>query len=255
MSMSNSPCQSRVLNEKKILSIGEGSVEYYTTKECGGESMRKIPVDEGDAYMSACLSCFKRYIRRVKEKGFWYGWFDCDYPPEAPVVGSKWYYLTLAKKALEKHADVEEEEAPQLTEVQEEEAQEATDATDATEAQEEEAQEEEAQEEEAQEEEAPEVQEEEAQEAQEEEAQQEEAQQIQEAQEEEAQEAQEAQADPEIDSLTQGIAQMTINDTRESLKKRIKELRSLAKPGKMTCKEMTAAFKEIDDLRLKIRML
>lgn len=207
--MSNSPCQSRVLNEKKILSTREGSVEYYTTKECGGESMRKIPVDEGDAYMSACLSCFKRYIRRVKEKGFWYGWFDCDYPPEAPVVGSKWYYLTLAKKALEKHADVEEEEAPQLTEVQEEEAQQ----------------------EEAQEEEAP-----EAHEAQEE-------------------EAQEAQADPEIDSLTQGIAQMTINDTRESLKKRIKELRSLAKPGKMTCKEMTAAFKEIDDLRLKIRML
>jgi hypothetical protein len=215
MSMSNSPCQSRVLNEKKILSIREGSVEYYTTKECGGESMRKIPVDEGDAYMSACLSCFKRYIRRVKEKGFWYGWFDCDYPPEAPVVGSKWYYLTLAKKALEKHADVEEEEAPQLTEVQEEEATEA-----------------------------PEVQEEEAHEAQEEEA-----------QEEEAQEAQEAQADPEIDSLTQGIAQMTINDTRESLRKRIKELKSLAKPGKMTCKEMTAAFKEIDDLRLKIRML
>ena len=180
--------------------------------------MRKIPVDEGDAYMSACLSCFKRYIRRVKEKGFWYGWFDCDYPPEAPVVGSKWYYLTLAKKALEKHADVEEEEAPQLTEVQKEEAQE------------EEAQQEEAQEEEAQEE-----------EAQEEEAQQE--------------EAQEAQADPEIDSLTQGIAQMTINDTHESLRKRIKELRSLAKPGKMTCKEMTAAFKEIGDLRLKIRML
>jgi len=234
MSMSNSPCQSRVLNEKKILSIGEGSVEYYTTKECGGESMRKIPVDEGDAYMSACLSCFKRYIRRVKEKGFWYGWFDCDYPPEAPVVGSKWYYLTLAKKALEKHADVEEEEAAQPTEVQEEEAPQLT---------------------EVQEEEAPEVQEEEAQEAQEEEAQQEEAQQIQEAQEEEAQEAQEAQADPEIDSLTQGIAQMTINDTRESLRKRIKDLRCLAKPGKMTCKEMTAAFKEIDDLRLKIRML
>ena len=201
--MSNSPCQGRVLNEKKILSTREGSVEYYTTKECGGESMRKIPVDEGDAYMSACLSCFKRYIRRVKEKGFWYGWFDCDYPPEAPVVGSKWYYLTLAKKALEKHADVEEEEAPQLTEVQEEEATEV--------------------------------------------------QQIQEAP--EVQEAQEAQADPEIDSLTQGIAQMTIYDTRESLKKRIKELRSLAKPGKMTCKEMTAAFKEIDDLRLKIRML
>ena len=227
--MSNSPCQSRVLNEKKILSTREGSVKYYTTKECGGESMRKIPVDEGDAYMSACLSCFKRYIRRVKEKGFWYGWFDCDYPPEAPVVGSKWYYLTLAKKALEKHADVEEEEAPQPTEVQEEEAPQPT---------------------EVQEEEAP-----EAPEAQEEEAQQEEAPEAQEAQEEEAQEAQEAQADPEIDSLTQGIAQMTINETRESLKKRIKELRSLAKPGKMTCKEMTAAFKEIGDLRLKIRML
>ena len=223
--MSNSPCQSRVLNDKKILSTREGSVEYYTTKECGGESLRKIPVDEGDAYMSACLSCFKRYIRRVKEKGFWYGWFDCDYPPEAPVVGSKWYYLTLAKKALEKHADVEEEEAPQPTEVQEEEAPETPESPEAQEAQEEEAQEEEAQEEEAQEEEAQE------------------------------EEAQESQADPEIDSLTQGIAQMTINDTRESLRKRIKELRSLAKPGKMTCKEMTAAFKEIDDLRLKIRML
>ena len=227
--MSNSPCQSRVLNEKKILSTREGSVEYYTTKECGGESMRKIPVDEGDAYMSACLSCFKRYIRRVKEKGFWYGWFDCDYPPEAPVVGSKWYYLTLAKKALEKHADVEEEEAPQPTEVQEEEAKEAQEATEATEAHE-----------------APEATE--ATEAHE-------AQESPKAQEEEAQEAQEAEADPEIDSLTQGIAQMTINETRESLRKRIKELRSLAKPGKMTCKEMTAAFKEIDDLRLKIRML
>ena len=193
--MSNSPCQSRVLNEKKILSTREGDVEYHTTKECGGESIRRIPVDEGDSYMSACLSCFKRYIRRVKEKGFWYGWFDCDYPPEAPVVGSKWYYLTLMKKALEKHEEVEDDTAPEVQESQE------------------------------------------SQESQEQEVQ------VQE------------QEDPEIECLTQGIAQMTIDDTRKSLRKRIKDLKSLAKPGKMTCKEMTAAFKEIDDLRLKIRML
>ena len=80
-------CQARILNN-----LYSTPVPYWTTKECEAETNKRISIDSGEAYMSICSCCFKRFIRRSVEKEKWYGWFDCDYPPEAQVVGSKWFY-------------------------------------------------------------------------------------------------------------------------------------------------------------------
>ena len=80
-------CQARILNN-----LCSTPVPYWTTKECEAETNKRISIDSGEAYMSICACCFKRFIRRSVEKEKWYGWFDCDYPPEARVVGSKWFY-------------------------------------------------------------------------------------------------------------------------------------------------------------------
>lgn len=79
-------CQARILNN-----LYSTPVPYWTTKECEAETNKRISIDSGEAYMSICSCCFKRFIKRSMEKK-WYGWFDCDYPPEAQVVGSKWFY-------------------------------------------------------------------------------------------------------------------------------------------------------------------
>ena len=80
-------CQARILNN-----LYSTPVPYWSTKECEAETNKRISIDSGEAYMSICSCCFKRFIRRSVEKEKWYGWFDCDYPPEAQVVGSKWFY-------------------------------------------------------------------------------------------------------------------------------------------------------------------
>lgn len=91
MASSKYTCEARILHELKAT-----PVPHSTTKECGAETSKRISVDSGDAYMSICSCCFKRFIRRSVDKGNWFGWFDCDYPPEAQVVGSKWYYENVA---------------------------------------------------------------------------------------------------------------------------------------------------------------
>ena len=86
-------CQARILNQTRLLSQPSSKpVPYWTTKECEAETNKRISIDSGEAYMSICSCCFKRFIRRSVEKEKWYGWFDCEYPPEAQVVGSKWFY-------------------------------------------------------------------------------------------------------------------------------------------------------------------
>jgi hypothetical protein len=88
------------------------------TPRQGGETTKRISVDEGDAYMSICSCCFKRFIKR-KVEGNWFGWFDCDYPPQARVVGSKWYYDNVVSQKVRalptppSASEASEEEAPE----------------------------------------------------------------------------------------------------------------------------------------------
>jgi len=221
-------------------------VPYWTTKECEAETNKRISIDSGEAYMSICSCCFKRFIKRSMEKK-WYGWFDCDYPPEAEVVGSKWFYenvkhvklikatptvvavntfdpeplpLTVASAKEPEASAKEPEPVPVPVPVPEPEA-------------------------------VPEV--------------------------------KEAEAEPEA-ALEQQMAKMTIQDNKEALrqrikeiqarakpveqetkliikdkkealKQRIKEIQARAKPGKMPMKEIQTAFKEITDLKTQIHML
>jgi len=92
MASSKYTCEARILDQLKAT-----PVLHSTTKECGAETNKRISVDSGEAYMSICSCCLKRFIRRSVDKS-WFGWFDCDYPPEAQVVGSKWYYENVATK-------------------------------------------------------------------------------------------------------------------------------------------------------------
>ena len=95
MPSSKYTCEARILDQLKTT-----PVPHSTTKSCGAETSKRISVDSGDAYMSICSCCFKRFIRRSVDKGNWFGWFDCDYPPEAQVVGSKWYYENVATQKV-----------------------------------------------------------------------------------------------------------------------------------------------------------
>jgi hypothetical protein len=185
MTSSNYTCEARILDQLKTT-----PVPHSTTKACGGETTKRISVDEGDAYMSICSCCFKRFIKR-KVEGNWFGWFDCDYPPQARVVGSKWYYdNVVSQKVRALPTPPSASEAP---------------------------------EEEAPEEAAPE----------------------------------EAAPEAEVEELQKGLEKMSISEkpTKEELKKKIKDIQKNAKPGKMSLKEIQAAFKEITNLRSQIHML
>ena len=161
-------CQARILNEKKD--------SYWTTKECCVETSKRISVDEGDAFMSICSCCFKRFIKRKIESN-WFGWFDCEYPPEARVVGSKWYYENVASvKALPTPA-------PETKEVEEEKICQAFSGL----------------------------------------------------------------------SIEQGKKEK--KQKKEEINQKIKEIQKNANPGKMTLKEIQAAFKQITDLKAQIHML
>lgn len=56
----------------------------------------KIGVDDGEASMYICASCFRRFSKRVAVPGNWYGWFDCEYPPGARVKFSPWWRAAVA---------------------------------------------------------------------------------------------------------------------------------------------------------------
>ena len=179
-------CQARVLDVAHT--IPNTKLIYHTTTECGGEISKKLSIDSGDAYMNICSCCFRRY--NTKGKPQWYGWFDGSYPPEAKVLGSKWYHEQIAASLIEP----EDEDIGELEQGMEDLSLQA----DAVEA------------------------------------------------EAEAEEAEEEEAAPQIE---------TKEEKKEALKARIKELQVAAKPGKMSLKDIQAAFKEITNLKAQIHML
>ena len=82
-------CQARILsNEMMFPSLGE---KYFTTTCCDSVATIKMSVDDGDARLGLCKVCLRRFIGRTMNPELWYGWFDCDYPPEARVKFSAWW--------------------------------------------------------------------------------------------------------------------------------------------------------------------
>ena len=63
----------------------------------------------------------------------------------------------------------------------------------------------------------------------------------------------EAEVEPEVQAQVQ--AHIETKDIKASLKARIKEIQASAKPGKMSLKDIQAAFKEITNLKTQIHML
>lgn len=102
-------CQARVLDCEQVFPrTGE---KFHTTKECGAGPKVKIGVDDGEASMYICASCFRRFSKRVAVPGNWYGWFDCEYPPGARVKFSPWWRAAAtAEEAAHAPAPVETED-------------------------------------------------------------------------------------------------------------------------------------------------
>jgi hypothetical protein len=91
-------CQARVLDcEQAFPRTGE---KFHTTKECGKKPKVKIGVDDGEASMYICASCFRRFSKRVAVPGDWYGWFDCEYPAGARVKFSPWWRAAVAAEEV-----------------------------------------------------------------------------------------------------------------------------------------------------------
>ena len=85
------PCQARVVDSEQT--FPGTSVTYHTTKECGRKENSRIEVDDGEAYMAICTRCMPTYKNMQKPgASAWLGWFDCEYPRDARVKGSAWYY-------------------------------------------------------------------------------------------------------------------------------------------------------------------
>ena len=108
MSPKMQSCQARILY--KEFKIPGTSESCHTTKECGETMSRKITIDDGDATLSICSTCLKRFMTKSSPTSNWYGWFDCDYPPEARVKYSKWYNEKVAVASAHQIAS-----APQIT--------------------------------------------------------------------------------------------------------------------------------------------
>ena len=87
-------CQARILD--RLFTFSNTKITYHTTKECGEIAVHKYSVDDGDSEMSLCGSCFRRSKTKKDNDSSWLGFFDCSYPPEAKVKGSRWYFWTLA---------------------------------------------------------------------------------------------------------------------------------------------------------------
>ena len=101
-------CQARVLDCEQVFPrTGE---KFHTTKECGSGPKVKIGIDDGEASMYICASCFRRFSKRVAVPGDWYGWFDCEYPAEARVKFSPWWRAAVAaEEAAPAYAEEESE--------------------------------------------------------------------------------------------------------------------------------------------------
>jgi len=116
-------CQARVLDCEQVFPrTGE---KFHTSKECGKKPKVKIGVDDGEASMYICASCFRRFSKRVAMPENWYGWFDCEYPAGVRVKFSPWWRSAMAteeaapapapaeaeaeEEAMESEAEAEEE--------------------------------------------------------------------------------------------------------------------------------------------------
>ena len=69
----------------------------WNTTDCKKPAGHKIPVDDGDAFMPICRDCLNIYKTKVSKESVWLGWFDGDYPPAAPIKGSRWYHEMVKK--------------------------------------------------------------------------------------------------------------------------------------------------------------
>ena len=82
------PCNARIATTSFQL----GDTTFYKTTECKKPATKHVWVDDADARMFICGSCINRWLTQQKPVSEWYGWFDCEIPPFAPVQFSKRYY-------------------------------------------------------------------------------------------------------------------------------------------------------------------
>ena len=91
-------CQARI--QGKAINVQGTSYVAYASKECGKKAYVQIPVDDGEAELPLCLACSKRYEKRENPACPWLGFFDCDVPPHARIIGSAWYREALKEAAI-----------------------------------------------------------------------------------------------------------------------------------------------------------
>ena len=101
-------CQARV--EDMVQTFPNTKAVYHTTKQCEEDASRKYSVDDGDSEMLLCGGCFRRCLTKRTKGSSWLGFFDCSYPPEAKVKGSRWYFWMLSNSP----ASAEDEENAEL---------------------------------------------------------------------------------------------------------------------------------------------
>jgi flagellar biosynthesis GTPase FlhF len=95
---------------------------YHTTKQCEEVASHKYSVDDGDSEMLLCGGCFRSCLTKKNKGSSWLGFFDCSYPPDAKVKGSRWYFWTLSNSSSADDEDEgEEKEEDDEEEKQEEE--------------------------------------------------------------------------------------------------------------------------------------
>ena len=70
--------------------------------------------------MSICGDCLRRCLTKKSPGSTWCGFFDCDYPPDAKVKGSRWYFWQL--RSAPASAPQEEEQEQEEEEEEEEES-------------------------------------------------------------------------------------------------------------------------------------
>ena len=113
-------CQARVLD--KEMKFPGTDITYHTTKECGEIARHKHSVDDGEAFMGLCGDCLRRCLTKKGTNSRWYGFFDCEYPEQAKVRGSPWYFWQLSLAQEQEKAQAGAEEPPAQLAMEETEA-------------------------------------------------------------------------------------------------------------------------------------
>ena len=112
-------CQARV--EDMLCTFPKMETTYHTTKQCEEVASHKYSVDDGDSEMLLCGGCFRSCLTKKNKGSSWLGFFDCSYPPDAKVKGSRWYFWTLSNSSSADDEDEDDEEEEQEEEEKEEE--------------------------------------------------------------------------------------------------------------------------------------